>query len=185
MRPAFGLSGPPGHGYSAASRQFGRRLAPGHRAAQALPRRRGRIASRPRESRSRSMRRRTRCDAAPWISSRRFWAAKAAALYCGWSQQILAEGQRGVGRERRIEADEQRLVVIDALQRVHPVGHGDVVVGVAFALPAQEIPRRPGAPALRHQPGVAMQIDRVGRIADGAENGALAVARRRDSIASA
>ena len=42
--------------------------------------------------------------------------------------QVFAEGQRGIGRDRRIEADEQRLVVIDALQRVHPVGHGDVVI---------------------------------------------------------
>src|SRR4051812_42698147 len=28
---------------------------------------------------------------------------------------VFAEGQRGIGRDRRIEADEQRLVAIDAL----------------------------------------------------------------------
>ena len=87
---------------------------------------------------------------------------------------VLAEGQRRIGREWRIEADEQRLVVGNALQPVHPVGHGDVVFGPALALPAQKIPRRPGPPALRHQPDVAMQIDSVGRVADGAENAAFA-----------
>ena len=89
--------------------------------------------------------------------------------------QVLAEGQRGIGRDRRVEADEQRLVVIDALQLVHPVGHGDVVIDASLARPAQEIPRGPGAPALRHQRGIAVQVDRVGGIADRAQDGALAV----------
>jgi len=89
--------------------------------------------------------------------------------------EVLAEGQRGIGRDRRVEADEQRLVGIDALQLVHPIGHGDVVGDAFPARPAQEIPRGPGAPALRHQAGVAMQIDRIGGIADRAQDGALAV----------
>jgi hypothetical protein len=89
----------------------------------------------------------------------------------------LAERQLGGGRERRIEADEQRLVFSDALQLVHPVAHGDVVFALALALPAQKIPRCPGPPALRHQPDVAVQIDRIGGIADGAEDGAFAIVR--------
>src|SRR5207237_492957 len=38
---------------------------------------------------------------------------------------VLAEGKLRIGLEQRVEADEQRLVVVDALQRVHPIGHGD------------------------------------------------------------
>jgi hypothetical protein len=86
---------------------------------------------------------------------------------------VFSERQRRVRLERRIEADEQRLVAGDTLQPVHPVGHGDVVFRRALALPAQKIPRGPGAAALRHQSGVAMQIDPVGGIADGAEHGAF------------
>src|SRR6476661_2030261 len=33
-----------------------------------------------------------------------------------------AEGERRIGLDRRVEADEQRLLVVDTLQRVHPVG---------------------------------------------------------------
>ncbi len=93
--------------------------------------------------------------------------------------QEFAEGQRGIGLNRRVEADEQGLVFIDALQRVHPVGHGDVVIDISLARPAQEIPRCPGALALGHQPGIPMQIDRIGRIADRAQNGTLALVRIR------
>src|ERR1700733_11960380 len=45
--------------------------------------------------------------------------------------------------------------------------------------PAQEIPRRPCAPPPGHEPGVAVQVNRVGRIADCAEDGALAFVRIR------
>ena len=89
--------------------------------------------------------------------------------------EVLAEGQRGIGRDRRVEADEQRLVVINALELVHPIGHGDVVGDAFPARPAQEIPRGPGAPALRHQRRIAVQVDRVGGIADRAKYRALAV----------
>src|SRR6476619_4594291 len=68
---------------------------------------------------------------------------------------VFAEGERGLRLERRIEADEQRLAFVNALQAVHPVGDRDIVDGRALALPAQEIPRRPGAPALRHQARIA------------------------------
>src|ERR1700746_588599 len=43
-------------------------------------------------------------------------------------------------RKRRIEADEERLAGVDALQIVHPVGDGDVVCQLTLTLPAQEIP---------------------------------------------
>jgi hypothetical protein len=88
---------------------------------------------------------------------------------------ILAERQRRIWFERRVEADEQRLAFVDALKPVHPVGDRDVVLGCALALPAQEIPRCPGPPAFRHQSDVTMEVDGIWRVADGAENGAFAM----------
>src|SRR6185312_2849672 len=76
---------------------------------------------------------------------------------------VFAESQLVSWCERRIEADKQRLVGIDGLQLVHPVGDDDVIGHLILALPAQEIPGGPGASAPWHQAFVAMQVDGVGR----------------------
>ena len=143
----------------------------------ALRRPRDRTAIRPRGSRIRSRRRRTRCDAGP-ESRQLLLGGKGSGVILRMIAHIFAERQRRIGFERRVEADEQRLALVDALKPVHPVGHRDVVFGRALALPAQEIPRRPGPPAFRHQSDVTMQIDCIWRVADGAENGPFVMRRR-------
>lgn len=52
--------------------------------------------------------------------------------------EIFAEGKLPSRFERRIETDEQRLVVIDALQIVRPIGDRDIVVRRSRALPSAE-----------------------------------------------
>jgi hypothetical protein len=42
---------------------------------------------------------------------------------------IFAERQRRIRFERRVEADEQRLILVEALKPVHPVGYRDIVFG--------------------------------------------------------
>src|SRR3954464_48312 len=92
-----------------------------------------------------------------------------------WMRECeLAESEMRRRLARGIEADEQRLAVVDALQPVHPVGHGDVVLGRRFALPAQEVPGCPCIAAFRHKIDVAVQIGRVWSVTDRAENGSLA-----------
>src|ERR1700733_4672685 len=98
---------------------------------------------------------------------------KGGCVILGMFADISAESKRGIGFEGRIEADEQRFAFVDALKLVHPVGHGNVVDGRSLAGPAQKIPCPPYPSSSRHESGVAVQVNRVGGIADRAQNGAL------------
>src|SRR5690348_15571363 len=61
---------------------------------------------------------------------------------------VAPERQVRIRLKRRVEAQKQGLALVNALQGVHPVSHGDVVQCRAPPRPAQEVPRRPGAAAL-------------------------------------
>src|SRR3984957_14495292 len=98
---------------------------------------------------------------------------KGGCVILGMFADIFAESEWGIGFEGGIEADEQRFAFVDALKLVHPIGHRDVVDGRALPRPAQKIPRPPYPSPPRHESGVAVQVNRVGGIADRAQNGAL------------
>src|ERR1700722_19645702 len=98
---------------------------------------------------------------------------KGGCVILGVFADIFAESKRGIGFEGRIEADEQRLAFVDALKLVHPVSHGNVVDRRSPTGPAEKIPRPPYPSSPRHEPDVAMQVNRVGGIGDRTQNGAL------------
>src|ERR1700722_6192869 len=99
--------------------------------------------------------------------------SKGGCVILGMFADIFAESERGSGFERGIEADEQRFAFVDSLKLVHPVSHGNVVERRSLPRPAQKIPCPPYPSPPGHQSGVAVQVNRVGGIADRAQNGAL------------
>ena len=103
----------------------------------------------------------------PWISSRRACADSARASNCGCAEAPFAEHQVRARLDHRIERNEQRQAIVDALQPVHPVGHADIaVVALPVVARAQIVPGRPGGAPLRHQARVAMQDDAVRPVGD-------------------
>src|SRR3984885_12169980 len=99
--------------------------------------------------------------------------SKGGCVILGMFADIFAESECGIWFERGIEADEQRFAFVDALKLVHPVSHGNVVERRSLPRPAQKIPCPPYPSPPGHQSGVAVQVNRVGGIADRAQNGAL------------
>ena len=73
------------------------------------------------------------------------WAAMAAASNTGWSNSAVSNTRFSCNFALGVEADEQRIALIDSLQPVHPVADGDPgIVG----LPVRGIdPACPAAPA--------------------------------------
>ena len=85
----------------------------------------------------------------PWISSRRACADSARASNCGCAKLHSPNVSSSARLDRRVERDEQRHALVDALQPVHPVGDADVAV-VALACSSADSsrpPRRRGASA--------------------------------------
>src|ERR1700742_3977456 len=102
-----------------------------------------------------------------------FLRGKGGRVILGMFADKLAEGELRVGLERGIEADKQRLVPVDTLKLVHPVGNGNVVDSASLTGPAQKVPSRPDPPPAGHQPGIPVKVNHVGRIADGAQHRSL------------
>src|SRR4051812_21300673 len=84
----------------------------------------------------------------------------------------LAVVQRSrLRRTCRIEGEEQRRGLWNALQAVHPVGDAD---GIALRSACAEIiPARPGRAAPRHKTRVRMQYRQIAAVAKGTEQSDL------------
>ena len=81
------------------------------------------------------------------------------------------KGEIGGRIEGRVETDEQRTAPVDVLQRVHPIGHRNIVPGLRVGARAEKIPRCPSARSLRHEARIAMEKHRVGPITDRTQDG--------------
>ena len=161
----------------AATRSARRGAAARGRAARCRRRPRAPTRGRPRGSRSRATRRRTRCGARPAARRTRAARRRAGASSSGCAYSNSPSTRARIRLERRIERDDHRRRERQRLQPVDEVADRRPAASPSRIVGREVVPRRPRAARARQQRRVGVQHDAVGLVAHARE--AAALERRR------